>query len=260
MGCAEATPVTECAAHMGPKPGDAEHMESFNLKPGRKLGSGYEVVELLGTGWEGEVYRVVELRTGIHRAAKLFFPHWANSQRELIKYARRLTKLAECFIVVHYHHHDVARIRGSKVDFLVADYVPGEQLYRLIQRQRGRRLPPFEALYIAHALAAGVEQIHDLGDYHGDIHSENIMVRRIGAHHQLRLIDLLDMGRPNSTRRQDDALDIVRLLGEMLGGRERYSSFPESMKKLCKGLRADHLRRAYRNAADVRKAIEALEW
>jgi len=85
-------------------------------------------------------------------------------------------------------------------------------------------------------------------------------VRRMGARHQLRLIDLLDMGRPSAKRRQEDALDIVRVLGEMLGGRERYGSFPEPMKKLCKGLRADHMRRAYRDAADVRKTIEALEW
>ena len=71
-------------------------METFALQPGRKLGPGYEVVELLGTGWEGEVYRVVELRTGIHRAAKMFFPHWEDARKALIKYAKRLDRLADC--------------------------------------------------------------------------------------------------------------------------------------------------------------------
>lgn len=235
-------------------------METFDLQPGRKLGSLYEVVGLIGTGWEGEVYRVVELRTGIHRAAKLFFPHWRDAEKALIKYARRLDRLADCPIVVHYHHHDTATIRRRRVHFLVSDYVPGDQLHQLVQRQRGKRLCPFEALHIAHALASGVEQIHRRGEYHGDIHTENILVRRMGVAHQIRLVDLLDMGRPTKRRRQEDAIDIIRVLGEMLGGRERYRSFPEPIKRLCKGFRTDLLRRIYRDAGDVRRAIEDLQW
>lgn len=48
--------------------------DSFNLQPGRILAKKYEVIAKLGAGWEGEVYRIRELNTGIERAAKLFFP------------------------------------------------------------------------------------------------------------------------------------------------------------------------------------------
>ncbi|MEQ8195675.1 MAG: hypothetical protein RIB59_14415, partial [Rhodospirillales bacterium] len=55
-----------------PKP---PKIEKFDLEPGRKIAGIYEVEEFLGGGYEGEVYKVVESRTGISRTAKLFFPH-----------------------------------------------------------------------------------------------------------------------------------------------------------------------------------------
>ena len=41
----------------------------FGFEPGTILAEKYEVLALLGSGWEGEVYRVCELRTDIERAA-----------------------------------------------------------------------------------------------------------------------------------------------------------------------------------------------
>ena len=47
----------------------------FNLTPGRVLARKYEVIHQLGAGWEGEVYLLRELSTGIERTAKLFSPN-----------------------------------------------------------------------------------------------------------------------------------------------------------------------------------------
>ena len=52
----------------------AQRIETFNLKPGRVIAGKYLVERRLGGGWEGEVYKVIEQRTGAHRAAKLFKP------------------------------------------------------------------------------------------------------------------------------------------------------------------------------------------
>ena len=49
-------------------------IDEFDFEPGRKLAGKYVVESLLGSGYEGEVYKVVELRTGISRAAKIFYP------------------------------------------------------------------------------------------------------------------------------------------------------------------------------------------
>ena len=59
-------------------------IDSFDLKPGRILARKYEVVARLGGGWEGEVYHVRELLTGIERAAKFFFPRRNVKDRAVV--------------------------------------------------------------------------------------------------------------------------------------------------------------------------------
>ena len=48
-------------------------IEGFDFEPGEVFADKYEVLSLLGSGWEGEVYRVREMSTGVERAAKFFY-------------------------------------------------------------------------------------------------------------------------------------------------------------------------------------------
>ncbi len=50
-------------------------IESFNFPTGLRIAERYEVLGLLGRGWEGEVYQLREVGTGIDRAGKFFYPH-----------------------------------------------------------------------------------------------------------------------------------------------------------------------------------------
>ena len=46
----------------------ATRIESFDFQPGRVLAGKYVIERKLGGGWEGEVYKVVEILTGVrHR-------------------------------------------------------------------------------------------------------------------------------------------------------------------------------------------------
>ena len=56
---------------------------SFNLPCGYCLAGKYQVVTLLGAGWEGEVYLVRERGTGIERTVKIFFPRRNPRDRTL---------------------------------------------------------------------------------------------------------------------------------------------------------------------------------
>ena len=62
----------------------------FDLQPGRTLGPNYFIVEFLGGGWEGEVYKVEERRTKIIRAAKLFYFRKGVREAPLLRYATKL--------------------------------------------------------------------------------------------------------------------------------------------------------------------------
>ena len=70
-------------------------IDTFNLSEGRILARKYEVISHLGSGWEGEVYKIRERNTGIERAAKLFFPHRNIRNKTSKFYAKKLHQLRE---------------------------------------------------------------------------------------------------------------------------------------------------------------------
>ncbi|HTM63649.1 MAG TPA: protein kinase, partial [Gammaproteobacteria bacterium] len=184
----------------------------YDLAEGGRLGRHYTVLDFLGEGYEGEVYKVAEKTTEIVRAAKLFYKVNHIQKYPHVAYAQRLHQLRNCPIVIQYHHQDKVKIKGQDVDFLVSDFVDGEVLATYIANQPGKRLQPFEALHLFYEIVKGVEQIHLLNEYHGDIHSDNIIVKRKGLKYSVHLIDLLHLGKPTKKRIQDDVIDLAQLL------------------------------------------------
>jgi len=234
--------------------------QHFGLKPGLTLGRNYYVVEFLGSGWEGEVYKVEERRSGIVRAAKIFFEGRRLSDRQLRRYVRKLHRLQQCRIVTQYHHRDVARVGREQVEILVSDFVRGEMLSDFISRQPKKRLTSFEALHLFYALASGVEQVHRLGEYHGDIHSENILVGRVGLGFEVHLLDFFDLGRSTREKIQEDVYDLVSLLYEVLGGSSRYSRCGKEIRRIVLGRKRGLIQRKFKTAGQLRVALENLEW
>lgn len=238
----------------------AERIESFNLSEGRVLAGKYRVDGFLGSGWEGEVYRVTEVRTGIPRAAKVFFPQRNVKDRAVRFYARKLEKLRKCPIVVQYHHSEAFQHRGTRITCLISELVEGELLEDFIRRQPGRRLEPFAALHLLHVLASGVEQIHRAREYHGDIHEGNVLVERRGIRFDLKLMDFYHWGRPDRGNIQHDVVQLVRLLYEAVGGRRRYASQPPQIKAVCCGLRSSLINRKFPTAGHLRHFLETFPW
>jgi len=232
----------------------------LNLQPGTTLGRNYFVSEFLGSGWEGEVYKVEERDTGILRAAKIFYDRPTLRRDQIRRYAQKLYKLRHCPIVTLYHHRDVARVAGTSLPILVSDYVEGQLLANYLKKMPGRRLPAGEALKLLHALAHGVEQIHDLGEYHADIHESNIMVKRRGVGFDVHLIDFFDLGRATRERLQNDVYQLILLFSYLLGGKVMYGKLPAGIRGLIRGRRYDLITSSYRTAGQLTAAIENLEW
>ena len=235
-------------------------IDSFDFKPGRVIAGKYMIEQKLGGGWEGEVYRVVERRTGIRRAAKLFFPQRNIKDRALEFYAKKLERLHDCPIVIQYHHSETIQHRGMKITCLISEFVNGELLSRFIARQPGRRLHHFEALHLIYTLARGLEEIHDLTDYHGDLHDGNVLVRRQGILFDAKLVDFYHWGRPTKAHLRDDVADLVRILYDTVGGRARYQTQPPEIKMICRGLRRDLIGKQFPTARHLREHLETFEW
>jgi serine/threonine protein kinase len=234
--------------------------QPFFIEPGRTLGPHYIVEGSLGSGWEGEVYRVRERRTGIIRAAKIFYDQKGVREAPFLRYARKLYKLKSCPIIIQYHHHDSVQIESRRFDFLVSDFVEGEVLSDFLNRQPHYRLSHFEALHLIYSMAIGLEQIHHLGEYHGDIHSDNVMVKRIGIGFDVHLIDFFDLGRSTKAKIQNDVINLVSVFYDVIGRQNYYSEAPEQIKRIIQGRKRGLISAKYKNAGQLRQALETLQW
>jgi len=233
---------------------------AYDLQPGRIIGGKYEVLGKLGSGWEGEVYRVLERETGIHRAAKLFFEERNPRNRTLRAYAQKLHRLRDCPIVIQYVTPEVVTIRRQKLSVLVSEYIEGPLLSDFVLAQRGQRLTPFQAVHLLHALAVGMEFMHNAGEYHGDLHWNNIIVQRFGLRFDLKLLDLHMRGGPRPFNIMSDVIDLVMVFHEVLGGRDWYAKHPQPVKDILCGLKHTLIRRKYRTAGQLRQYLEEMDW
>lgn len=237
----------------------ATRSEAFSLSPGRRIGRRYRVEHLLGAGSEGEVYRIREDQTGIRRAAKLFYSHRDPDRLLSVRHARKLERLRDCAIVLQYHHTEEVVVRGYKTVAVISELCEGEPLQQWVDRARGGRLPLYPALMLLHQLAVGLEQIHAHGEYHSDVHTENILVRGRGIHLEVKLIDFYDWGHPTRVKMREDVVQAVRVLYDALGGAARYPRLPAVAKRICCGLKRSLILERFPTASALRLHLEEFE-
>ena len=235
-------------------------IKSFDFEPGRRIAGKYRVLAKLGVGWEGEVYLVAETRTAVERAAKLFYPHRNLHNRAAKFYAKRLHALRHCPLVIQYHAEESITVRWAPVTVLISEYVEGDILSRFLLRRLHRRMGPFEALHLLHALVRGMEQVHAANEYHGDIHSDNIVVNRHGLTFNLRLLDFFHRGSSKIENKRSDVCDVVAVFHEVLGGGKHYASQPDAVKYICCGLKRSLIVKRFRTVTRLREHLEKMDW
>lgn len=237
-----------------------KRIDSFDFQPGRALAGKYEVLRRLGRGWEGEVYHIRELATGIERAAKFFYPQRNRNDRAIKFHARKLARLAGCPILIQYLTHDQIRFRGHVIKFLVSELVDGERLSEFLVRQPQKRLTVFEGLSLLHTLVSGLEQVHEVKEYHGDLHAANIMVRRRGIGFEVKLIDMYRWHGTAGENIREDVCDVIRVFYDLLGGRRTYAKHPPEVKAIICGLKRSLITKRFRTAGRLRRHLETMTW
>jgi hypothetical protein len=151
------------------------------LRSGERLGS-YEVIDRLGAGGMGEVYRARDTRLGRTVAIKVL-RSGANPEllRRLDREARAASALNHPNIV---HIYDVGAAAGlAGAHYVVMELVEGETVRR---RLRSGPLPIPEMLDLGAQLADGLAKAHRAGIVHRDLKPENVMVTPDGV---LKILD-----------------------------------------------------------------------
>jgi tRNA A-37 threonylcarbamoyl transferase component Bud32 len=235
-------------------------VKRFDFQPGRTIAGKYVIERLLGSGWEGEVYVITERSTGIQRAAKFYYPHRDPTGKAAIAYARKLDALRHCPILMQYHHQEIVQVKGKRVMVVISELVEGQKLSEFLESQPRHRLSTFEALHVLYTLTRGIAPIHARGEYHGDIHDDNIMIRRVGIGFDVKLLDFFDLGRPTRSKIHKDVLNLIQVFYTIVGGREQYARQPKVVKDIIRGQKDSLILARFASAGDIARHLETLEW
>lgn len=182
----------------------------------------YEIVERLGAGGMGEVFKVRHTYLGALRVIKLIRPQIADNKDANDRFLR------EAQLATKVHHQNVATLHDFSAlpdgaHYMVWEYIDGENL---AQRLRARgTLPPKTAVAIAVQALRGLEAIHRAGIVHRDISPENLMLTTDG-------VKIIDLGVAKA-----EEIDGGTKTGIFVG-KLRYAS-PEQLGFLAEGEKID---------------------
>lgn len=235
-------------------------IKRFDFEEGRVLNNKYEVISKLGEGWEGQVYSIRELSTGIKRTAKFFFPNRNLKNKTIIGYAKKLNTLSDVPIIIKYITQEKMKFEGAEVSYLVSEFVEGQTLDQFVKKDLKNKATAFEALHILYELVKGLEYIHIRGEFHGDLHTDNVLIRRLGVGFQIKLIDLFLWNKAKREYQKSDILELINILYEILGGQKRYSQQPKFIKKIICGRRSDLILKKFPKVSTLRVYLENMNW
>ncbi|MFC2158516.1 protein kinase [Acidobacteriota bacterium] len=146
------------------------------LTTGSTLANRYQVIEELGQGGMGRVYKVLDMEIKEKVALKLISPAIASEKKTLLRFRNEL-KVAR-----QISHKNVCRMYHFGEDkgtyFITMEYVPGEDLKSTIRRIGQLQIE--KSIAIAKQVCEGLFEAHRMGVIHRDLKPRNIMIDQFG--------------------------------------------------------------------------------
>lgn len=183
------------------------------LTRGTLFADRYEVIEELGVGGMGEVYRVEDKKINEEVALKLIRPEIASDPKTIerfrneLKTARKIRHKNICGM------YDLGEDKGT--NYITMEYVKGEDLKSFMKRSKQLSIPT--VLSIAQQICEGLSEAHRLGVVHRDLKPNNIMIDKGGN------ARIMDFGIARSTTTKG-----ITVAGMMIGTPEYMS--PEQVE------------------------------
>jgi len=159
--------------------------------------SHYKVLEKIGQGGMGEVYRAEDTNLSREVAIKVLPEQFTKDPQRLARFEREAKLLASL------NHPNIAAIHSFEhaddIHFLVLELVPGETLQERVAKGP---LPVEEALEVCRQIAEGVEAAHEKGVIHRDLKPANVKVTPEGK------VKILDFGLAKAFEDETPVTDI----------------------------------------------------
>lgn len=149
---------------------------SGELKEGTVLAGRYEILQLLGEGGMGAVYKARDSELDRIVVLKLIRPELAKNPEILRRFKQEL------ILARQVTHKNVIRIfdlgQSDGIKFITMDFVEGQDLRRLLLEQG--KFPPEQAARIMLQICRALEAAHGEGVIHRDLKPQNIMLDKKG--------------------------------------------------------------------------------
>jgi serine/threonine protein kinase len=146
------------------------------LQPGALLGQRYEILQTLGEGGMGAVYKARDRELNRMVALKVIRPELAGNQAIIDRFKQEL------LLATQVTHKNVVRIydlgEAEGMKFITMEFVEGEDLRGLMQKKG--KLAPAEAVEIMQQTCRALDAAHSAGIIHRDLKPQNIMRDKTG--------------------------------------------------------------------------------
>jgi serine/threonine protein kinase len=165
-------------------PPDSDGASTLDLR-GRRIGTSYLLLNPIGQGATGTVWRGVDQASGEKVAVKLLHESLLRQPKLVTRFVQERT------ILMMLRHRNVVRVRdlfsvGESLA-LVMDLVPGGSLRTYLREHH--TLAAGEAARLAAQVAAALTEAHELGVIHRDLKPDNILLCRDEGRLDTRLTD-----------------------------------------------------------------------
>jgi serine/threonine protein kinase len=154
--------------------GDRRISDSNRTWLGKVVDGRYRVLEVIGRGGMGVVYRVEHLRMGKIAAMKVLHRDLAQDAEIVQRFEREAAAISK----LHHPHtvqvFDFGTAQGAL--YLIMEYVRGLDLARIISRDGPMPWPRCAPLFAQ--ICGALQEAHELGIVHRDLKPENVLITR----------------------------------------------------------------------------------
>jgi len=194
---ARSSPSVESSSELTPPPTEDRRLSDSNQAWLGKIVDGrYKVLEVIGRGGMGVVYRVEHLRMGKIAAMKVLHRDLATEPDVIARFEREAAAISKL-----HHPHTVQVFdfgTAGTALYLIMEYVRGVDLSKMIQRDGP--LPWSRAAPLLAQVCSALQEAHELGIVHRDLKPENILITRTAGGRDYAKV--LDFGLAKLEQRQ----------------------------------------------------------
>jgi serine/threonine protein kinase len=179
------------------------HVDPLSFTPGENFGDRYQIIEEIGQGGMGRVFKAKDTELDTVVALKMIKPQFSSDPDIVTRFKRELILARE---ILHEHViriHDLGEINGIK--YISMNYIQGNTLKEILQSTG--KLTTEKTIDLVKQVCSALMAAHSKGIIHRDLKPQNIMIDKSGKAY------VLDFGIARSIHLDGEATEEGIVLG-----------------------------------------------